>query len=196
MRLGRAVPYPVESIRSVTLVAKAGRLFLDVTAEVPVAGCHPDPARVAGIDLGIIHPYAMMAGDEGLLVSGRAIRAEERLHLDDTKRRACRTVHIICGKFATPLRAESSPARTAGIGATAISSVPETSPPGPADPRVRPHASRTVGPGVPRHGVTGAVTSSTCAGPARPGRPGRPGSRPQGDRPGAGPPALGVVHAV
>src|SRR5260370_12680372 len=29
-----------------------------------------------------------MAGDEALLVSGRAIRAEERLHLEDTKRRA------------------------------------------------------------------------------------------------------------
>src|SRR6266550_6185291 len=29
-----------------------------------------------------------MAGEEGLLVSGRAIRAEERLHLEDTKRRA------------------------------------------------------------------------------------------------------------
>ena len=140
VRLGRAVPYPVESVRSVTLVAKAGRLFLDVTAEVPVAGCHPDPARVAGIDLGIIHPYAVMAGDEGLLVSGRQIRAEERLHLDDTKRRACRIVHIICGKFATPLRAESSPARTAGIGATATSSVPETSPPEAADPRVQPYA--------------------------------------------------------
>ena len=62
VRLGRAVPYPSESIRSLTLVA--------------------------GIDLGIIHPYAVMAGDEGLLVSGRAIRAEERLHLEDTKRRA------------------------------------------------------------------------------------------------------------
>jgi IS605 OrfB family transposase len=90
VRLGRAVPYPVESIRSVTLVAEAGRLHLDVTAEVPVAieSGKLDPARVAGIDLGIIHPYAAMAGDEGLLVSGRAIRAEERLHLEDTKRRA------------------------------------------------------------------------------------------------------------
>ncbi|HWD71434.1 MAG TPA: RNA-guided endonuclease TnpB family protein, partial [Actinomycetota bacterium] len=33
-------------------------------------------------------PYAVMAGDEGLLVSGRQVRAEERLHLEDTKRRA------------------------------------------------------------------------------------------------------------
>src|SRR2546422_2377903 len=88
VRLGRPVPYPLESIRSVTLVAEAGRLFLDVTAEVAVAGGDSDPARVAGVDLGIIHPYAVMAGDEGLLVSGRQIRAEERLHLEDTKRRA------------------------------------------------------------------------------------------------------------
>jgi transposase len=88
VRLGRAVPYPSESIRSVTLVAEAGRLYLDVTAEVPVMRGDHDPARVAGIDLGIIHPYAVMAGDEGLLVSGRQIRAEERLHLEDTKRRS------------------------------------------------------------------------------------------------------------
>jgi IS605 OrfB family transposase len=89
VRLGRAVPYPVESIRSVTLVAEAGRLFLDVTAEVPVAveSGNLDRSVVAGIDLGIIHPYAVMAGDEGLLVSGRQIRAEGRLHLEDTKRR-------------------------------------------------------------------------------------------------------------
>jgi transposase len=90
VRLGRAVPYPSGSIRSVTLVAEAGRLFLDVTAEVPVAveSGKPECSIVAGIDLGIIHPYAVMVGDEGLLVSGRAIRAEERLHLEDTKRRS------------------------------------------------------------------------------------------------------------
>jgi hypothetical protein len=63
-------------------------------------------------------------------------------------------------------------ARTAGTGATETSSVPETSPPGAAGPRVPQHASRTVGPGDRRHGVTGAVTSSTCTGPAwhRPAR--------------------------
>src|SRR5260370_12522293 len=87
VRLGRAVPYPVESIRSVTLVAEAGRLYLDVTAEVPVGGSDHDPARVAGLCLRILHPSAMVTCDEGLLVSGRAIRAEERLHLEDTKRR-------------------------------------------------------------------------------------------------------------
>src|SRR5438105_2801761 len=48
--LGREVPYPAESIRSVTLVAEAGQLFLDVTAEVAVAGEDLDPTRTAGVD--------------------------------------------------------------------------------------------------------------------------------------------------
>ena len=88
VRLGREVPYASESIRSLTLVADAGRLYLDVTAEVAVGSEDLDPARIAGIDLGIIHPFAVVTGDEGLLVSGRAIRSEERLHLEDTKRRS------------------------------------------------------------------------------------------------------------
>jgi IS605 OrfB family transposase len=90
VRLGREIPYPVGSIRSLTLVAEAGRLFLDVTAEVPaVQGSGDlDAEMVAGIDLGIIHPYAVVTANVGLLVSGRAIRAEERLHLEDTRRRS------------------------------------------------------------------------------------------------------------
>ncbi|RZU76110.1 putative transposase [Micromonospora kangleipakensis] len=92
VRLAREVPYPVEQVRSVTLLCVGGRLFLDVTAEVPVAvyppGEQPDPACVAGVDLGIIHPYAVAGPDgEALLVSGRAIRAEHRMHLADTKAR-------------------------------------------------------------------------------------------------------------
>ncbi|MGN9801980.1 RNA-guided endonuclease InsQ/TnpB family protein [Micromonospora sp. L32] len=92
VRLGRDLPYPAEQIRSITLLCEAGRLFLDVTAEVPVTvyppGEEPDPGRVAGVDLGIIHPYAMAGPDgHGLLVSGRAIRAEHRMHLADTKAR-------------------------------------------------------------------------------------------------------------
>ncbi|MEV5753410.1 transposase, partial [Actinoallomurus sp. NPDC052308] len=48
----------------------------------------PDPARLAGVDLGVIHPYAVAGPDgEGLLVSGRAMRAEAHLHLKDTKYR-------------------------------------------------------------------------------------------------------------
>jgi putative transposase len=43
---------------------------------------------VAGVDLGIIHPYAMTGpGGQALLVSGRAVRAEHYLHLKDTKAR-------------------------------------------------------------------------------------------------------------
>ena len=59
------MPYPPESVRSVTLLYDAGRLSADVTAEVSVAayppGAEPVPARVAGVDLGIIHPYAVAA---------------------------------------------------------------------------------------------------------------------------------------
>ena len=92
VRLDRDLPYPAEQIRSVTLVYDAGRLWVDVTAEVPVtcypAGQEPDPGRIAGVDLGIIHPYAVAGpGGQGLLVSGRAIRAEHRMHLADRKAR-------------------------------------------------------------------------------------------------------------
>jgi putative transposase len=96
VRLDRDPPYPPEQIRSVTLVCDAGRLRVDVTAEVPVAqylpGQEPDRARVAGVDIGIIHPYAVAGPDgQGLLVSGRAIRAEHYQHLHDRKAR-CRAV--------------------------------------------------------------------------------------------------------
>ena len=92
VRLDRDLPYPAAQVRSVTLLYDAGRLWADATAEVPVAaypqGQEPDPGRVAGIDLGIIHPYAVAGpGAEGLLVSGRAIRAEHHQHHADTKAR-------------------------------------------------------------------------------------------------------------
>ncbi len=93
VRLDRDLPYPAEQVRSITLLFDAGRLWADVTAEVPVAaypaGREPDPGQVAGVDLGIIHPYAVAGpGAEGLLVSGRAIRAEHRQHHYDAKARA------------------------------------------------------------------------------------------------------------
>ncbi|WP_327003389.1 transposase [Dactylosporangium sp. NBC_01737] len=92
LRLDREPPYPMEQIRSVTLLADGGRLWVEVTAEVPVTtyppGAAPDPGRVAGVDLEVIHPYAVAGPDRhGLLVSGRAIRAEHRMHLTDTKHR-------------------------------------------------------------------------------------------------------------
>ncbi|GAA4621720.1 hypothetical protein GCM10023196_011140 [Actinoallomurus vinaceus] len=92
VRLDREVPYPVEQVRSVTLLNEGGRLFVEVTAEVPIAtyapGTEPDRDRVAGVDPGVIHPFAASGPDgEGLVVSGRAIRAETHLHLKDTKHR-------------------------------------------------------------------------------------------------------------
>jgi hypothetical protein len=60
VRLDRDVPYPPGQVRSVTLVYETGRLWVDVTAEVPVAtypaGAEPDAGRVAGVDPGIIQP--------------------------------------------------------------------------------------------------------------------------------------------
>ena len=92
VRLDRPVPYPPGTVRSVTLLVEAGRLWVDVTAECPITayppGQSPEPARVAGVDLGVIHPYAVAGPDGvGLLVSGRAVRAEHRMHLADTKHR-------------------------------------------------------------------------------------------------------------
>ena len=93
VRLDRDVPYPARQVRSVTIISEGGRLWVEVTAEVPVAtypaGGGPDPERVAGVDLGVIHPFAVAGPDGlGLVVSGRAIRAETRLHLSDSKQRA------------------------------------------------------------------------------------------------------------
>jgi len=98
-RLARPLPYPAEQVRSVRLGNEGGRLVLEVTAEVPIAGypaeTAPDPGRVAGVDLGIIHPFAVLTQgggadgqDAALLVSGRALRAEHRLHLAEGKARA------------------------------------------------------------------------------------------------------------
>jgi IS605 OrfB family transposase len=92
VRLDRDPPYPAGQVRSVTLLTEAGRLWVDVTAEVPVAvypaGEGPDPGRVAGVDLGVIHPYAAAGPAGQLLVSGRAIRAECRQHLREARARA------------------------------------------------------------------------------------------------------------
>jgi IS605 OrfB family transposase len=91
VRLAGPVPFPVEQVRSITLVADDGRLWLDVTARVAVRDHDVDPARVAGVDIGLIHPYAVAGPDgQGLIVSGRAVRAEARLHLEDSKRRSQR----------------------------------------------------------------------------------------------------------
>ena len=88
VKLSRPLPYPPEAVRSLTLLAEGGRLALDITAELPVADAGTDPARIAGVDPGQIHPFAAVGpSGEALLVSGRAIRAEDRVHLADTKAR-------------------------------------------------------------------------------------------------------------
>jgi len=87
VRLARPIPYPPEQVRAVTLLAEGGRLWLAVTAAIPIQQHDLDPGRMAGVDLGIIHPYAVVTEDAGLLVSGRAIRAESYLHLEDQKTR-------------------------------------------------------------------------------------------------------------
>jgi IS605 OrfB family transposase len=75
----------------VTLLAEGRRLYVDVCAEVPLdtygAGEAPDPEKVAGVDLGIIHPYVLAGPNGALVVSGRAMRAESRLHLAESKAR-------------------------------------------------------------------------------------------------------------
>ena len=93
VRLSRQIPYPLEQVRSVTLLADRGRLCLEVCAEVPVAiyapEDAPDPRRVGGVDLGVIHPFAVAGpGGKALLVSGRALRAESRLHIAERKARS------------------------------------------------------------------------------------------------------------
>ena len=91
VRLSREVPYDPASVRAVTLLSDGGRLFVDVSGEVALEDHDLDAARVAGVDVGIIHPYAVAGPDgDALVVSGRALRAEERPHLEDTKRRNAR----------------------------------------------------------------------------------------------------------
>jgi IS605 OrfB family transposase len=87
VRLARPLPYPLEQVRAVTLLADGGRLWLAVTAAVPIQQHDLDPDRVAGVDLGIIHPYAVLTQGAGLLISGRALRAESYLHLADQQAR-------------------------------------------------------------------------------------------------------------
>lgn len=58
LRLARPIPYPTEQVRAVTLFSEGGLLTLSVTAVVPCAQHDLDRGRVAGVDLGITHPYA------------------------------------------------------------------------------------------------------------------------------------------
>ncbi|MDA8265423.1 MAG: transposase [Actinomycetota bacterium] len=80
-------PYEPDKVRSVRLVPEGDELFVDITARVAVTPAEQVPGRVAGADPGVIHPWAVTSGDRGLLVSGRGMRAEERLHLEDAEAR-------------------------------------------------------------------------------------------------------------
>jgi IS605 OrfB family transposase len=87
VRLARPPPYSDADVRAVTLLADGGRLWLAVTAAIPIQHHDLHSAWVAGVDLGIIHPYAVVTEQAGLLVSGRALRAESYLHRTDQQAR-------------------------------------------------------------------------------------------------------------
>ena len=99
-------PYDQAAIRAVRLLEDAGELFLDVTAWVQIAPADVDPRRIAGIDPGIIHPIAIVIGDKALLISGRATRAEEFLHLEDQKGR-----DVCQSRYRAPVRARCGSSR-------------------------------------------------------------------------------------
>jgi transposase len=83
-------PYTPNKVREVKLLEDGGDLFLDVTAYVAITHVDTTPGVVAGVDPGIIHALTTSVGEEALVVSARALRAEEFLHLEDTKARQVR----------------------------------------------------------------------------------------------------------
>ena len=102
-------PYDPDLVRCVRLVSQAGELFLDVTAWVAVTPLEVTSGLMAGVDPGIIHPLAVAAASKALLVSGRAARAEEFLHLEDSKARAKKS-----STKRAPVRAKPGSPRRAG----------------------------------------------------------------------------------
>ena len=87
LRLSHDHPYDPSLVRAVRLVPEGHDLFLAITAWVPIVPAAVAPTACAGADPGIIHPWAVTAGPKALLVSGRGMRAEERLHLEDCEGR-------------------------------------------------------------------------------------------------------------
>jgi transposase len=102
-------PYDPATVRAIRLLADARGLFLDVTAWVQVAPADVARGRIAGIDPGIIHPIAIAIGDKALLISGRAVRAEEFLHLQDQAGRDARQ-----SRHRGPVRAREGAPRETG----------------------------------------------------------------------------------
>ena len=104
-------PYDPALVRALRLFDEAGELFIDITAWVAVGQGQAEvaAAKVAGVDPGIVHPLVVATAGQALVVSGRAVRAEEFLHLEDQKARQ--------KKMATkraPLRAQAGQGRRAG----------------------------------------------------------------------------------
>ena len=84
----KRLPYDPAQVRSVRLLEdSAGDLYLTFNAWVAVINAGCEPALLAGVDPGVIHPLAIATGAGHLFVSGRAVRAEEFLHLEDQKAR-------------------------------------------------------------------------------------------------------------
>jgi len=103
------VPYPPESVRAVKLLVDGGELFLDVTSWVAISATRRVSGRIAGADPGIIHPLVLAAGPEALMISGRAVRSEEYLHLADTKARQAKQA-----RRREPVKAQPGSPRQAG----------------------------------------------------------------------------------
>ena len=91
VRLDRDLPDAAGQVRSVTLLYEAGRLWGDATAEVhgrllrgrPGAGA--GPGRGGGSAAASTRMRSPGADCVGPVVTGRATRAEHRMHLADTQ---------------------------------------------------------------------------------------------------------------
>jgi hypothetical protein len=84
VRLGREAPYPGEQVRSLTLLNEGRRLFVEVTAEVPIAtyepGCdsrHRDLAGGANIARRDMEPSGDRCRGGGRLSKGRDTGQED-----------------------------------------------------------------------------------------------------------------------
>jgi hypothetical protein len=115
-------PYDSELVRCVRLLSQAGELFLDITAWVALTPVELTSGLIAGVDPGIIHPLAVACSSKALLVSGRASRAEEFLHLEDSKARAKKS-----STRRAPVRAKPGSPPPAGLACVAQATCPSAS---------------------------------------------------------------------
>jgi transposase len=180
VRLARPLPYPPEQVRAVMLFADGERLWLAVTAAVPIQPQYLDAGRVAGVDLGVIHPYGDPKGitkqDAGRVQNWR-LRQWRRTHLlqalrDKAERGTSSTCPVCQRRVPKPpgrgfhcphcgLKGHRDLVGAANIAAKAGGGSMSTG---------LPCSSSTVAPASCRHGVTAAATSTTngSVGPAWP----------------------------